>query len=274
MSGRALADERARGGGADGRTGAFPPVRVVREVPVPGDVPLFRHPEWADEFEWLVQGTTGRGDGAAFDLRLSGPAPVGEVLARWRALAAATGCPRVVHGQQVHGCDVLVHGDGLPGIHLAGPADGHATAARGTLLTVSVADCVPVSIVDPEGRVVALVHAGWRGIAAGILERGIEVLARLAGATPSALRVHLGPAICGDCYEVGPEVHAALGLEVPEGPTPVDLRSVLALRAIAMGVPEAAITRSAHCTRCGDSPFFSHRGGCAERQVGILGVRG
>src|SRR5690606_18360795 len=101
--------------------------------------------------------------------------------------------------------------------------DGHATRAPGLLLAVSVADCVPVSLVDPERRAVALLHAGWRGAAAGILERGLEVLAERLLARPEDLHVHLGPAICGGCYEVGPEVHRALGLPEPPAPAPVDL---------------------------------------------------
>lgn len=85
--------------------------------------------------------------------------------------------------------------------------------------------------------------------------------------------MHLGPAICGSCYEVGPEVFGALGLPTPDGPTPLDLRAALAERAAAEGVPSTSITVSGHCTRCTDSGLFSHRGGDAGRQVGYLGLR-
>jgi hypothetical protein len=137
---------------------------------------------------------------------------------------------------------------------------------------VTVADCVPVFVVDPHRRVVGLLHAGWRGTAAGILEAGVSLLAGQSEAEPGNLLVHLGPAICGSCYEVGPEVHAALGLHEPGTPTPVDLRGLLAEKALDLGVMGANITRSTFCTLCGASPFFSHRGGATQRQVGFLGI--
>lgn len=248
--------------------------REVREERLAVSIPAFAHPEWTERFPWLVQGTTGRGEGAEpFDLRLFGAEPVGRVMERWRALREATGCARVVYARQVHGTNVLVHGDGPAGILIADDADGHATTSEGTLLTVSVADCVPVFIVSPEPRAIAVVHAGWRGVAAGAVEAGLETLARIAGAGPAGFHVHFGPAICGKCYEVGPEVHEALGLPRPDRNSPVDLRAIAAARAEAAGVAAARISVSAYCTRCGESPFFSHRAGCAERQVGFLGIR-
>ncbi len=81
----------------------------------------------------------------------------------------------------------------------------------GVLLTVTVADCVPVFLADPDSRAIALLHAGWRGAVAGIMDRGIRALEALRGVSPSGLRVHLGPAICGACYEVGPDVLQQFG---------------------------------------------------------------
>ncbi|HEX7050251.1 MAG TPA: polyphenol oxidase family protein [Longimicrobiales bacterium] len=255
-----------------GSSGGAP--RAVREVRLPGAVPLYVHPEWSERFPWLVQGTTGRGDrDAPFDLRLFGAEPSGAVLARWRRLREASGLPRAVHAPQVHGADILVHPPGPPGLFIGEAHDGHATRTAGTLLTISVADCIPVSIVDPERRAIALVHGGWRGVAAGVVEAGITVLGALAGSEPQSLYLHLGPAICGECYEVGPEVFAALGLDAPPERRPIDLRAVAAARAAAAGVALERITVSSLCTRCDGSAFFSHRGGSAERQVGILGIR-
>lgn len=236
-------------------------------------MPVHEHPAWSDRFDWLVQGTTGRGDDG-FDLRFFGPTPSGSLIRRWRTLREATGCPSAAHAFQVHGARVLVH-DAAPaaGLLVADDADGHATHVPGLLLTISVADCVPAFVVDPERRAVALLHAGWRGAAAGILERGIETLGKRYGSRPGDLLVHFGPSICGDCYEVGPEVHRALGLGSPDAPRPVDLRGALADRALALGVDAGAVTISEHCTRCGDSPFYSHRAGHPERQVAFLGIR-
>jgi copper oxidase (laccase) domain-containing protein len=137
---------------------------------------------------------------------------------------------------------------------LADSADGHATAHAGILLAVTVADCVPVSIVEPERRVVALLHAGWRGVAAGVLEAGIRTLSRLSGRPPAAFALHLG---------TGATDRAA----------PVDLRAVLAVRAAAAGLSPAMVSLSEYCTRCGTGRFYSHRGGDRERQAAFLGIR-
>lgn len=249
-------------------------VARIREQRTPGALPLYVHPDWAERFPWLVQGTTGRGEpDGNFDFRLFGDSPSGVVIDRWRHLRLATGCVGSVHARQVHGAELLVHRHPVCGLLVAERYDGHVTREPGVLLTVSVADCVPISLVDAERRAIAMLHGGWRGVAAGILERGIAALHAVAGSAPADLCVHLGPAICGACYEVGPEVFAALGLPQPATNTPIDLRAALARRAIAAGVPPGAITISEHCTRCGDSPFYSHRGGCAERQLGVLAIR-
>ncbi len=253
---------------------APPAFRTILEEPTPLPVPLWVHPEWAAAFPWLAQGTTGRGHGEApFDLALFGSAPAREALERWWALGRALDTPRMVHARQVHGAAVRFHRNGPPGLHVAEPCDGHVTRTPGVLLGVTTADCVPIQVVAPRARAVAALHGGWRGVAAGILERGLHVLGERLAVDAAGVHVHLGPAICGDCYEVGPEVHAALGLDVPAGPAPVDLRAALARRAVAAGVSAECVTVSGHCTRCGGSPFFSHRGGCRERQLGVLGVR-
>lgn len=236
-------------------------------------VPLYAHPEWTALFPWLAQGTTGRGAGAPFDLGLFGDVPVAKTMARWRLLRQETGCRTAVHARQVHAARVLRHGPSVPGVLIADDADGHVTREPGLLLSVSVADCVPVSIVDPARRVIALLHAGWRGVAADILEAGLRALLAATESEPGDLHLHLGPAICGGCYEVGPEVHHALGLPAPAGPAAVDLRQVLAARALDAGLDAERITVSEHCTRCGGSPFFSHRGGARERQMAVLGIR-
>lgn len=247
----------------------------VREEPFPG-IPALVHPDWRRAFPWLVQGTTRRGVGPdTFDLGMfSDASPAVSVAGAWERLRVGAGCRSVVHAHQVHGAAVRVHGPGSPGLHLAEACDGHATASPGVLLAVTVADCVPVFLVDPERRAVALLHAGWRGAAEGILERGIETLRRRLGCAPAGLHAHLGPSICGSCYRVGPEVFTALGLPAPAAPAPLDLRAALAGRAVAAGVEAGRLTVSGHCTLCGDSGMFSHRGGDRARQAGYLGIRG
>lgn len=273
--------------------------RDIQEVFRPGDPGYWTHPEWEERFPWLAQGTTGRAKSPGMRLRnfarFADP-PAKGVRHAWAALASRVDFPKVAHSRQVHGKGVTVYErlptDGALGEILEaseeyqegtttsacrmilGPdADGHITASEGVLLGVTVADCVPISVVDPERMVVAVLHAGWKGTAVGVLDRGLRLLAEEYGSRPEDLHIHLGPAICGDCYEVGPEVHAALGLPPVAGPGPVDLRLILAARAVELGAAETKVTRSAWCTLCGDSPFFSHRRGDQARQVGFLGIR-
>ena len=244
---------------------------------MPADLPIPFRPvsAWVDRFPWVMAGITHAGaEDDPFDLRLLGGAPPPEAVERWWTLLKSTGFRALAHARQVHETTVAVHGTVAAGLHIDnGPADGHATSAAGVLLAVTVADCVPIYIVDPERRVVALLHAGWRGIAGGIMASGVETLARRFDARPACLHVHCGPAICGRCYEVGPEVFEALALPVPSRPTPADLRCVLVSRARALGVPESHLTVSEQCTLCGAAGLFSHRGGSSERQAALLGIR-
>ena len=251
--------------------------RSVTEVLVAGPVPLWIHPEWDVRFPWLVQGTTGRGEGdQPFDLGLSGSQPVGAALERWRALSRACGMTTALHARQVHRADLFVHrAVPPPGVVVMDGVDGHLTALPDLLIAVSVADCVPVSIVEERTRAIALVHSGWRGTAAGIVEGAVRRLTDEFGADPGELWLHCGPAICGSCYEVGAEVHTAIYPDRagPTGRAPIDLRAAIAQRAVALGVPEDQVTTSSHCTRCGGDRFFSHRGGSAARQMGVMGIR-
>lgn len=245
--------------------------RTIRERWVDGPVALLHNEEWAARFPFLVQGTTAGGRRGA-DFGLFRDAPVGDVMTRWRLLRETTGTATAVHARQIHGARVLQH-DSLPaGMLIAGAdADGHCTRTPGTLLTISVADCVPVTLVASGPRAAAIVHAGWRGTAAGVLEAGLQAM-RNAGADAASIWVHLGPAICGRCYEVGPEVFEALGLDVPAGRL-LDLRAALARRAAEAGIPPEQVSVSEWCTRCDSDTLFSHRGGSTGRQLGFVALR-
>lgn len=241
-------------------------------------VPFRAVDEWTDRFPWLFAGITHSGSpDEPFDLRRFGDAPPNRAVKRWRDLLSLSGFESVIYARQIHGTAVLVHdAANAPDAGVCeadGPADGHATSVAGLLVAITVADCVPVYVVDAEKRAVALLHAGWRGTAAGILATGLSVLNERWQSEPEHLWVHLGPAICGACYEVGPEVFEALGQPAPPGPTPVDVRGVLVSQAQAAGVGADRISVSNDCTLCGGSGFFSHRGGRPERQAAVLGVR-
>ena len=246
---------------------------VLRESPGPGSVPHLRLGAWGERWPWLVQGITTRGPGEEWDLALFGEGSTGAVLGRWEELLEKLRVREAVHARQVHGAGIRAHPAGMAGLRVAPACDGHVTDRADLLLTVSVADCVPVYLVSEAPRAVGVVHAGWRGAAAGILEGALARMEAEYGVAPEGVHIHLGPSICGGCYEVGPEVHEALGEPVPQGPTPVDLRRNLARRAAAAGIPEASISVSDHCTRCGDAGLFSHRGGSRMRQMAFIGIR-
>ncbi|MEO7457238.1 MAG: polyphenol oxidase family protein [Gemmatimonadaceae bacterium] len=194
--------------------------------------------------------------------------PVREVMARWSALRALVGGNggRLATAVQVHGAEVIEHGGRWRG-WLRGPdADGHLSMERGTALAVTVADCVPVFLAHPSGACAAL-HSGWRGTAARITERAIARFVAL-GLPASELLVHCGPAICGACYEVSPDVYEQLTGQLVDAPTAVDLRALIAGHARERGV--GSISVSPLCTRCDNDRFYSHRAGDAGRQLGVV----
>ncbi len=226
---------------------------------------------WAER-TGVVAGTTGRDDGS---FGLSGPDSVGDVVARWREFRGRRAAlfPAVQRSHQVHGTKVLWHEHVAPGWHEGEDADGHATAQRGLLMTVTVADCVPVFIADRRGRAAALVHAGWRGVAGGILAAGARLLELRAGVAAADLAVHCGVAICGKCYEVGEEVaRAVLGAAAPAGKSRLDLRAALAGQAAGLGISDVSI--SPDCTSCDFGRYYSHRAshGDVARQIAWLGI--
>ena len=242
------------------------------EVPVDGALPRAELAEWRERFG-LVAGITGRGDAAdPFDVGLRSDAPAGRLAERWRALrdAFSPGFTAFQVGHQVHGVETAWHADVPPGWHVRDDLDGHASSQHGLLLLVSAADCVPVYLTARDGSAWALLHAGWRGVAGGMLESGLAALRDGAGVSPDDVVMHCGVAICRRCYEVGPEVaRAVLGTEV-KGPSKLDLRAALAARALAAGVAE--VTTSPLCTSCDRDRYFSYRGGdAAARQFAYLG---
>jgi hypothetical protein len=142
-------------------------------------------------------------------------------------------------------------------------ADGHATAATGVGAMVLAADCIPV-VLGAQGAVAA-VHAGWRGLAAGVLEQGVVALREVGGA--GEIVAVVGPCAGRCCYEVGEEVHASFRDERRHGRR-IDLRAIAHDRLLAAGVAEVRDVEA--CTIC-DERFFSYRreGARAGRQAGV-----
>jgi YfiH family protein len=181
-------------------------------------------------------------------------------------LRAELGLERLARGYQVHGSFVEVVEAvpaGEPGGGARREADGQATALRGVGTMVLAADCLPVAL-GCRGAV-AMIHAGWRGLAAGVLEQGVRVLGRIA--PDEEIGAIVGPCAGVCCYEVGEEVHAALaGTRRERGH--IDLRAIAHDRLLAAGVAQVRDLQA--CTIC-NARFFSHRreGERAGRQAGI-----
>jgi YfiH family protein len=199
---------------------------------------------------------------------LSGPDPVGEVMSRWTGLQDQLSpfARRTVIGRQVHGSNVITHRGGWEGLLRTGEADGHLAAERGIVLTVSIADCVPIFMAHPSG-IVGLLHSGWRGTVARIVDAGINAYGRL-GLPPDELKVHLGPSICGRCYEVSADVRAQLTGQPVNRAGNVDLRSLIAEHARELGVSDISV--SPDCTKCDNDRYFSHRAGDTGRQIAVI----
>jgi YfiH family protein len=246
----------------------------TRETAVSGPIPRFEIPGWHATLG-VVAGITGRGADVSggFDLGLWSEAPVGEVMSRWRAFRGVEpGFGAVILGNQVHQTRVEWHEGGRGWVQIDG-VDGHATSTPGLLLTVTVADCIPVYLVDPVKRAIALLHSGWRGTAGGILREGVRTLVEGAGSAPSDIIMHCGVGICAECYEVGSEVMIGCGLSADgAGPWHADLRAVLVGQGRGLGIER--ISTSQWCSGHDRGAFFSHRasGGRDGRMVAYLGM--
>ena len=188
--------------------------------------------------------------------------------------------------------------------------DGLMTAEPGVLLTVRIADCLPLLLADPRRRVVAAVHAGWRGALARVIEKAVGDLRRAFDCDPQELMAALGPSIRACCYDVGEEiVDAFCGKFVgadrffrmlprrsaatdrasipflsacPPGHAPehvpaarLDLIAVAHDQLARAGVKPANIWVADYCTACRTDLFFSHRreGGSTGRQAAVIGIR-
>ena len=241
-------------------------LQSLSETPV-GDaaLPRLELAEWAGRYG-VVAGITTR----PLNLGLWSEEAVGQVMGRWRAFRAtfAPRFPTIVLSHQVHGTEVAWHEKLPEGWLILDGVDGHATAERGVLLTITVADCIPVYLALPQKGTLALVHAGWRGAAGGVLGRAVELLKWRGFAKTSEIIMHCGVGICGECYEVGPEVASRFGLR---GTVALDLRAALAQQAREIGIDE--ITTSPWCSAEGRDRFYSHRasGGRDGRMVAYLG---
>jgi YfiH family protein len=162
---------------------------------------------------------------------------------------------RLAQARQVHGTDVV---EANPDAVVE--ADGQVTAQPGVAAMALTADCLPIALVATEG--VGMLHAGWRGLANGVIAKGV---AALRGVGAERIAAAIGPGAGPCCYEVGAEVHAAFGTS---GRT-VDLKAIARERLEQAGV--AVVHDCGLCTVHDAERFFSHRRdrGVTGRQAGV-----
>ena len=199
-----------------------------------------------------------------------------KVKENYRRFCAAIGAdPRkLVFTNQVHGDRVrtITAADARDGLDAgeAPQADGLMTDVPGVALTVFSADCLPILLYDPVRRVIAAVHAGWRGTASGIVTRAVERMCDCYGTDPANLLAAIGPGISKCCFETHEDVpntmteamgaSALQSIEVlPTGKFRVDLKGLNARRLELAGVLPEHIAVSGDCTACLPEKYWSHR---------------
>jgi YfiH family protein len=253
--------------------GAAVPARL------PGIVPAWGAPANVGAFVTtrlggVSAGRFGAADGAASGLNLGehvgdDPAAVRENRARLAArLPGRVRWLQQVHGVAVHDADTQAEEGADPAGGQAIPiADAAVCTRPGTVLAIMTADCLPILLADPGGRMVGAAHAGWRGLAAGVVEATVDAMrARLGAQAP--LLAWLGPAIGPRSFEVGEDVRAAFcdpdaaaraAFEPGDSPGKwrADLYRLARLRLAARGILE--VTGGDRCTVLEPRHFYSHR---------------
>jgi len=222
-------------------------------------------------------GGKSEGRTAHCNLSLVAGEPAETILANRLALGRATGIEldRWVSGRQVHGDSVARVGIGDCGRGARDaesrlPAtDALVTSEPEVGLAVLGADCGLVLLWVPAGRGLAVAHAGWRGLAAGVLTKTVETLCSAASVEARALRAGVAPAVGACCYQVGTEVRDALSrapgrltraFRRRRGSLWLDVEQACVLQLVSAGVPEAHIARAGVCTACHGELFYSARG--------------
>ena len=161
-------------------------------------------------------------------------------------------------------------------------ADGLVTDIPGVALVIFSADCLPILLYDPVRRVIAAVHAGWRGTAAGIVERAVEKMS-FYGCRPVDILAAIGPGISQCCFETHEDVPnamtTALGVRatpflspIENGKFKVDLKGINALRLERAGLHTEHISVATDCTACLPEKYWSHRftGGVRGSQAAVI----
>ncbi len=194
-----------------------------------------------------------------------------DIAENFRRLRRVLGMERLPRDapRQVHGRGVWTI-TGPPTRPADAPeADAVVTALPDRMLVIRTADCVPVLLASVDGSIVAAVHAGWRGVVAGVVPAAMAGMMTIAGESAEGFTVAIGPAISVEHFEVGPEVaEHFIDAHLPDAvvPTPgdsagphVDLTAAILRQLAAAGIPRHRIDTTDRCTYRDEADFFSHR---------------
>ena len=184
--------------------------------------------------------------------------------------AAAPQVPQVLSVRQVHGTEALILDHPVKvGQKFEDGWDAIITNQQGLLVTVRTADCVPILLASPRSRVVAAVHAGWRGAVKGIVGKTIETMRVRFGCALDTIYMAIGPSAGPCCYEVDQVVMEPLKLQflewesvlrpTKEGHGKLDLKALVRQQAIGNGISPVQIHAVGLCTICRADLFFSYR---------------
>jgi len=202
------------------------------------------------------------------------------VAANMQRLVGAANLPSPPHqARQEHGTGhLLCSGSGC--VHDSA-ADILIAQESGCPLAVRTADCLPILLADPVNRKIAAVHAGWRGTAARVVVRAVELM-REEGAAIDCIRASLGPCIGPCCFEIGEEPAAALAASATHAARAIsrsekayaDLAAINAMQLHEAGVATAHIESLQQCTCCHPELFFSYRrdGGSSGRHLAVVAL--
>ncbi|MDR1941617.1 MAG: polyphenol oxidase family protein [Endomicrobium sp.] len=172
----------------------------------------------------------------------------------------------LIIAQQTHGVNVKIVSK-TDRNKIIGDCDALICADPEIILGIFTADCMPIMMACAKRQVIAAVHAGWRGLAGGIIEKTAQILKNDFNAAPEEIDLYIGPHICKRCYEVSSDFEKIFGLPLENGK--MDLSLAACNKASAVGIVNSTV--SSLCT-CNESDlFFSYRRDKSkERQLTFL----
>ena len=180
---------------------------------------------------------------------------------------------RIVNPQQVHSSEVKIVDE--PGKILS--TDGIISSSKSLVLSIQVADCIPLYLADPENNVIGIVHAGWRGIEKGIVDNSINKMINL-GADNKKIIAYIGPSIHQCCFEIGSEVAkkfpSNFQINGDANRFFMDLQDLTKNLLMRNSISFNNIVTSNECTKCNSDKYFSYRktGSKSGRMIGVIGL--